>query len=67
MTQMSAWAVLGLWFVYQFIIGAQSASQATSVTWMAHVGGFAFGVAIILLLGGRPRRPAPQWRPGWGG
>jgi membrane associated rhomboid family serine protease len=67
MTQMSAWAVLGLWFVYQFLIGAQSAGQATSVAWMAHVGGFAFGVAIIFLLGGRPHRPAPQWRPGWDG
>ena len=67
MTQMSAWAVLGLWFVYQFIIGAQSASQATSVAWMAHVGGFVFGVAIIYVLGGRPRPPAPRWRPGWGG
>ena len=65
MTQMSAWAVLGLWFVYQFIIGAQAATEATSVAWMAHVGGFAFGVAAIYLLGGRPHRPAPLWRPGW--
>ncbi|MDQ5816645.1 MAG: rhomboid family intramembrane serine protease [Actinomycetota bacterium] len=66
MTQMSAWAVLGLWFVYQFIIGAQAATEATSVAWMAHVGGFVFGVAAIYLLGGRPHRPAPLWRPGWG-
>ena len=66
MTQMSAWAVLGLWFVYQFIIGAQAATEATSVAWMAHVGGFVFGVAGIYLLGGRPHRRTPLWRPNLG-
>lgn len=62
--QMSAWVVLGLWFLYQFLIGAQEAAQATSVAWMAHVGGFVFGAIAILILGGRPQRPRAQfeWR-----
>jgi len=63
--QMSALAVLGLWFAYQFLIGLQEASGATAVAWMAHVGGFAYGVVIIYLLGGRPQRPQVMWRPEW--
>jgi membrane associated rhomboid family serine protease len=62
--ELSAFAVLGLWFVYQFITGAQEATGATSVAWMAHVGGFVFGVVGIFLLGGRPHRP--RWEPSWG-
>jgi membrane associated rhomboid family serine protease len=60
-TQMSAWLVLGIWFLYQFLIGAQEAAEATSVAWMAHVGGFVFGAVAIFLLGGRPQRPRPQF------
>jgi membrane associated rhomboid family serine protease len=66
--QMSALAVLGLWFLYQFLIGLQEAGGgATAVAWLAHVGGFAFGVVGIFLLGGRPqrRRPPPYWEPRW--
>ncbi|HEX2241324.1 MAG TPA: rhomboid family intramembrane serine protease [Actinomycetota bacterium] len=65
--QMSAWAVLGLWFLYQFLIGAQEFSRGvTEVAWMAHVGGFVFGFLAILILGGRPQRPTPAaWNPGW--
>ena len=62
--QMQAVVVLLLWFVYQFFIGLQEASGATSVAWMAHVGGFVFGVIGIFLLGGRPNRPA--WEYGHG-
>jgi membrane associated rhomboid family serine protease len=64
--QMPAFAVLGLWFLYQFLIGLQEAAGANQVAWMAHVGGFMFGAIAILLLGGRPHRPQPVvWRPGW--
>jgi membrane associated rhomboid family serine protease len=64
--QMSAFAVLGLWFVYQFLIGAREAIGATQVAWMAHVGGFVFGVLAVYLLGGRPqRRRPPMWVGGW--
>jgi membrane associated rhomboid family serine protease len=63
--QLSAFAVLGLWFVYQFIIAAQDAAGGgNAVAWMAHVGGFVFGVIGILVLGGRPHRPERQ--PVWG-
>ena len=64
--QLSAWAVLGLWFAYQFLIGVQESAGATSVAWMAHVGGFVFGVVAVLALGGRPQRPAPSRRYEWG-
>ncbi len=38
---------LGIWFVLQFFTGANS-----GVAWMAHVGGFVFGVVIGLLVRG---------------
>jgi len=62
--QLSAITVLGLWFVYQFLIGLQEASAGgNAVAWMAHVGGFVFGVVGIYLLGGRPQQP--RWQPTW--
>jgi membrane associated rhomboid family serine protease len=64
--QLSAFWVLGLWFLYQFIIASQELSGATQVAWMAHVGGFVFGVVVMFLLGGRPQRPPAVWRPEWG-
>jgi membrane associated rhomboid family serine protease len=63
--QLPAFAVLGLWFLYQFLIGAQEISGATEVAWMAHVGGFVFGLIAVFLLGGRPQRPPPHWGPEW--
>lgn len=63
--QLSALAVLGLWFLYQFLIGAQELSGATEVAWMAHVGGFVFGVIAIFALGGRPHLPQRAWQPDW--
>jgi membrane associated rhomboid family serine protease len=59
--ELSALVVLGMWFVYQFFIGAQEVSGATSVAWLAHVGGFVFGAVGVFLLGGRPHRP--RWEP----
>ncbi|CAN5646174.1 rhomboid family intramembrane serine protease [soil metagenome] len=49
--------LLGFWFVTQFFTGANS-----GVAWMAHVGGFVFGVAVGLLV--RASRSARQalWR-----
>jgi membrane associated rhomboid family serine protease len=49
--QLSAWVVLGIWFVFQFFT-----SPDAGVAWMAHVGGFVFGAIAILALGGRPHR-----------
>jgi hypothetical protein len=63
--ELEAVAVLGLWLVYQFIIAAQESQGATSVAWMAHVGGFVFGALLIFLIGGRPHKPQPAWEPHW--
>ena len=46
--EVPAWIVLGFWFVSQFFTQANS-----GVAWMAHVGGFVYGIAIAALL--RPR------------
>ena len=58
--QMSALLVLGIWFVLQFFT-----SEGSNVAWVAHVGGFVFGALGILVLGGRPQRPAPAWSSEW--
>ena len=63
--ELEAVAVLGLWLIYQFIIATQELQGATSVAWMAHVGGFVFGAAVVFLLGGRPHTPQPAWAPEW--
>ncbi len=39
-----AWVLLGVWFVTQFFTSPDAA-----VAWMAHVGGFVFGVVVALL------------------
>ena len=36
---------LGIWFVTQFFLGSNS-----GIAWMAHVGGFVFGVIVALIL-----------------
>jgi len=49
--------VLGIWFVYQLLMSMIGSATGGGVAWMAHVGGFAFGWAILKLLtrGRRPR------------
>jgi membrane associated rhomboid family serine protease len=49
--RLSAWIVLGIWFVFQFFT-----SPDAGVAWMAHVGGFVFGAIAIFVLGGRPHQ-----------
>ena len=63
--QVSAFTVLAVWFVFQLFTGVQEATGAVSVAWMAHVGGFVFGVAVMYLLGGRPQKPHQVWHPAW--
>ena len=57
-----AFIVLGLWFVMQFtgILGGQQAGGG--VAYMAHIGGFVFGLAVVYLF--RPKPPA-RLRRGW--
>jgi len=59
--QLPAVVVLVIWFLYQFLIAAQEFTGATEVAWMAHVGGFVFGLVGIFLLGGRPHAPPSMW------
>ena len=50
--------VLGLWFVMQFFSGFLSLGFGSGggVAWWAHIGGFAFGLIVMKILGGG-RRP----------
>lgn len=48
--------VLGIWFVYQLLMSMIGSSTGGGVAWMAHVGGFIFGWAVLKLLT-RGRRP----------
>jgi rhomboid family protein len=41
-----AWAVLGFWFVLQFL---SAAAGAPSVAWYAHIGGFVAGLLLVRL------------------
>jgi membrane associated rhomboid family serine protease len=63
--RLPALVVIGLWIVLQVVAGLESlnvqVAQATGgVAWFAHIGGFATGIALILLL---PRRRRPQPLP----
>ncbi|HVO29838.1 MAG TPA: rhomboid family intramembrane serine protease [bacterium] len=44
-----AWFVLGVWFVLQ-IASSVVAGDGPGVAWWAHIGGFAFGAGVTLLL-----------------
>lgn len=54
--------VLGIWFVYQLLMSMIGSATGGGVAWMAHVGGFAFGWAVLKLLtrGRRPRASGSQ-------
>ena len=55
-----AFMVLGLWILLQiFAQISVVGGEGGGVAYMAHIGGFAAGVALILLLGGR-RVPRPM-------
>ncbi len=58
-----AMVVLGLWFVMQIFTGTLSiGSSATGgVAWWAHIGGFAFGMLVVLALRGRNRPRSTAW------
>ncbi|MGH9246048.1 MAG: rhomboid family intramembrane serine protease [Acidimicrobiales bacterium] len=57
LVEVQAMWVLGFWFVSQFFIAPDS-----GVAWMAHVGGFVFGVAIGLLVRRSVRARQLAWR-----
>ncbi len=59
-----AYIYLGVWFLTQLVSGAAALSvptaQSTGVAFWAHIGGFAAGVVVALLL--KPLRPEPPRR-----
>ena len=64
--QIPAPIYLGFWFVSQLFngflaLGAMDAVQAGGVAWWAHIGGFAYGLAIVglIVLGSRRGRSTP--------
>ncbi|MDP9200406.1 MAG: rhomboid family intramembrane serine protease [Gemmatimonadota bacterium] len=62
---MPAFMVLGLWILLQIfsqisVVGG----EAGGVAYMAHIGGFVAGVALIFLLGGRRAPPPREVLPG---
>jgi membrane associated rhomboid family serine protease len=66
---MPALFVLGFWIFLQIISGAGSLAQtqdAGGIAYMAHIGGFAAGLAITFLLGGR-RLTGGRGRGPWEG
>jgi membrane associated rhomboid family serine protease len=65
--EVPAWLMLIFWFGTQFLngvgsIGTSHASHAGGVAFMAHVGGFLAGIALILLMGPRGRSVARRGR-----
>jgi membrane associated rhomboid family serine protease len=48
-----AWLLLGIWFLSQFLV-----PMGSGVAWMAHVGGFVAGLALVKLFS--HRRPPPR-------
>ncbi len=71
LTRVPAVAAIGIWIVLQFLdFGASVQSQQTSggVAYMAHIGGFAAGLLVGLVLRAvrpeppPPRRPLGAWR-----
>ena len=72
--EIPAWIMLGIWFVLQFVpaLGqfAADTAEGGGVAYMAHVGGFIFGLAAIKLFARRrrqagPPEAGPPLRPAW--
>ena len=62
---MPAFLVLGLWILLQIFSQISVAgAQSGGVAYMAHIGGFVAGVALIFLLGGRRAPPPREVLPG---
>mgnify|MGYP006304614907 CR=1 FL=1 len=65
-----AWIVLGLWFGTQVVAGVVMPADAGGVAYLAHVGGFLAGLALVALIYRVPRigqaeydqRPVAQTR-----
>jgi membrane associated rhomboid family serine protease len=65
--EVPALVMIGVWFFTQFFSGVASltaaSSQSSDIAWWAHVGGFACGMVLMVIL---PKYPAPT-PPTWMG
>lgn len=50
--------VIGFWIVLQILNESSAGNAASGVAYMAHIGGFAAGIILTLLLRGGQRRPS---------
>jgi membrane associated rhomboid family serine protease len=60
-TAVPAFVMLGLWILMQFVSGFGSiadTSETGGVAYLAHIGGFVAGRALVTGMGGRRQRPA---------
>src|SRR5947209_7213851 len=61
--------LLGFWIVMQLFFGAASMGgdlqRSGGVAYFAHIGGFAAGMVLITLLGGRRPPPRPAYQDYW--
>jgi membrane associated rhomboid family serine protease len=56
LTTVPAYVAIGIWIVYQLVLGYMSSTETGGVAYGAHIGGFVAGVALIKLFAlGRPR------------
>lgn len=49
LTTVPAFVALGLWIVYQIVVGYLSSSESGGVAYAAHIGGFIAGAALVRL------------------
>ncbi|HZB04321.1 MAG TPA: rhomboid family intramembrane serine protease [Actinomycetota bacterium] len=64
LTELSAWLVLGFWFVLQAFQGVGSlGGEIAGVAWWAHIGGFVFGAIVALLFYRRRAAPVSPYDP----
>ena len=61
--------VLGIWFALQVVMSFMGSSTGGGVAWLAHVGGFIFGAAVLWVVvkikGGRPYGGQRVYRMQW--
>jgi membrane associated rhomboid family serine protease len=49
LTEVPAYAAVGIWIVYQLVLGYMSPAEGGGVAYAAHIGGFFAGLALIKL------------------
>lgn len=55
-----AWVIIGEWWVLQALFGVVLSDSSSNVGYMAHLGGFAAGMILIMLFSKRELQATPQ-------